>query len=106
MVVLGTIQANSIGEVIKIAFTDSLTGLAADLTGVSTIHYIFVAPDGTRTVRNGVVNGTAAAGNVKYTTVSGDINQIGYWEAQGVLGYAGGNTLYSSPAKLRITGNL
>lgn len=104
--VIGIIPENSIGLAINIAVADALSGTAVDLTSVTGISFVFVDPAGNKTTRVGSVSGTPTAGTVKYVTVSGDINSVGYWALQVVLAFSGGKTLYTSPAQLRVKGNL
>lgn len=73
------IHLNDIGTKFRVTVMEGDT--AVDLTGFSSIDFIFLKPD--KTPLN--VTGTAEDvpnGIVSYTTVSGDLDQTGRWKIQ------------------------
>lgn len=70
---------NDIGTLIKV-------DVGSDVTG-ATVHKIkFIKPDGT----TGEWDATVATQYLQYTTVDGDLNQIGEWVVQALVTTASG----------------
>lgn len=101
-----TIQQNQIGMPIQVAITDSLTGLARDLTG-ATITYVFLSPVNVRTTKTGSIVGNPTNGVVVYLTQEGDLNFVGSWQFQIEIFYSsGGNTFFTGTSRINVRANL
>lgn len=79
-------QIGDIGA--HITFTVSDDAGAIDLTGATQLSMYLRAPSGAvKTVTPALLD--AANGRVRYTTISGDLDEVGNWQAQ--VGYALGS---------------
>ena len=78
-----------IGTQFVLTLTDD--GAVVDISASTTKQFYFRKPDGSaKTVTaEFVTDGTD--GQLKYTTVSGDIDQAGYWEIQARIEMGGGD---------------
>lgn len=77
-------------------------GTAEDVSAASLIRFHFVKPDRTVLSVTGAFEGTGADGKVQYTTVSGDIDQLGLWRYQVYITLSGG-VLHSDVGMFRVT---
>lgn len=74
------VRQNDIGVVFEVTLQDK--GVAVDLTGNSALELVFRKPDGTRLNKTAALSGGATLGVIKYTSISGDLDQIGSWSLQ------------------------
>ena len=74
------IHLDDIGTIFEVALKDCDN--AVDLTGATTLEYIFQKPDGSLVTRTALINGDPTLGVLNYTTVSGDLDLIGSWKLQ------------------------
>lgn len=70
-----TLEDKSYNGTHRIQFPIQKDGVAWE--GIDSVTYTFLAPDGTSFDRSAVESGTP--GTWYYDTVSGDLNQVGYW---------------------------
>lgn len=98
------VHLNDIGTVFEATFQDQ-DGSVLDISGATTKQLIFVAPDGTKDTQSGSFTNTGADGKLQYTTVSGDIDQVGTWKWQGYIVLSSG-TWYSDIKTFSVLGNL
>lgn len=73
------IHLNDVGTKFRVTVMEGTT--AVDLTGYTSITFVFQKPDKTLLSVTGTVE-DVAAGIVSYTTLSGDLNQTGKWKLQ------------------------
>jgi len=57
---------------------------------------ILVKPDGTEVEKVAAFLTDGTDGIIAYTTISGDIDQLGLWSYRGKLTFPGGGTLYTN----------
>jgi hypothetical protein len=89
-----------------IEFTVQEKGEIVDISSASaTKQIIFKKPDATTTTKSGsfVTNGTD--GKFYYTTIAGDIDQAGAWQAQAYI-VTGSFVGYSMPVAFTVNDNL
>lgn len=53
-----------------------------DVSNADNIYIIFQKPDGSDLTKSASIVNTGSDGNIRYTTVAGDIDQIGTWQIQ------------------------
>jgi hypothetical protein len=76
------IHVDDIGTKIRVTIVEGVTNpVAVDITGYTSIDFIFEKPDKTQITRTASVE-SAANGIVFYTTISGDLDQPGRWRMQ------------------------
>lgn len=93
------VHKGDIGTVFQCTFKDQ-DGSVVDLSGYTSVQIIFLKPDHTAETKDMTVT-DAANGVANYTTVSGDIDQAGYWEYQGKAVIPSG-TWYSLQKKFPV----
>lgn len=74
------IHLNDIGTIFEIALKDCEN--AVDLTGATTLEYIFQKPDSSTVTKTAIVAGDPTLGILNYTTISGDLDALGNWKIQ------------------------
>lgn len=57
-------------------------GVDVDISGATTLQFILKDPVGTVTTKTASLTSGGTDGKVEYTSVSGDIDQVGGWEFQ------------------------
>jgi len=80
------VHVGDIGTVFEIELQDD--GVAVDLSNVNTASVIFQKPDKTSVTKTGTVDVDSSL--VKYTTISGDLDQAGRWKLQVLVQMAAG----------------
>lgn len=81
MSVENQIHVNDIGTIFRLTITDE-NGTAVDISGATTKTIYFRAPDNTLLTKAGSFYTDGTDGILQYTTVSGDIDQVGEWNWQ------------------------
>jgi DUF4097 and DUF4098 domain-containing protein YvlB len=76
-----------------------------DVSTASSIEIMFKKPDGSLLTVVGTFLTDGTDGKVYYDTVSGDIDQIGYWKVQGKVTFPTG-LFYSDIHKFQVYSNL
>ena len=81
------VHFNDIGTEFLVTINDCVSGTASalNLVGASTLQLIFKAPSGARYAKNAVFNTDGSDGKIKYTTVDGDLNEVGTWRLQAYI---------------------
>ena len=74
------IHVGDIGTLITLAITDA--GTAVDLSSATTKQIIFLKPDRTKLTKSAEFSTDGTNGQLKYTTVSGDLDLAGFWQVQ------------------------
>jgi hypothetical protein len=74
------IHAGDIGVVFNITVMNGTTVL--NLSNADNISIIFQKPDGNDLTKTATLLTNGTDGKIKYTTVSGDLDQIGTWQIQ------------------------
>ena len=77
------IHLNDIGTIFRLTIKDGDS--VVDISGATTKNIIFTSPGGTSTTQAGSFTNSGTDGKLQYTSVSGDINEVGTWELQASL---------------------
>jgi len=75
---------NDVGTVFLVTVQDCVSGTAAalDVSSATSLQLVFSAPDGTSSTKTATLNTDGTDGKIKYTTVDGDLDQVGTWRLQ------------------------
>jgi len=76
------IRLNDFGTVFEFTITDGVLGTPIDLSQVSNITLTLVPPSKVSKDRTASVYGDPTDGVCRYTTIAGDIDEIGKWQSQ------------------------
>jgi hypothetical protein len=74
------IHYNDIGTVLTITLKDGTS--VVDISAATTYNIIFGKPDGTSVEQSGTFTTDGTDGKMYYTTVDGDLDQVGWWDIQ------------------------
>jgi hypothetical protein len=85
----GEIRYNDIGTPFRPTIKDQ-DGSVVDVSGATTLTIRFERPDGTTFDKDASLNGDGTDGVLKYVTVDGDLNGLGFWELQAYVETAEG----------------
>jgi hypothetical protein len=78
---VATIHVDSTGTAFRQTLVDG-DGVAIDLTGATTVEFIFERPDETQFTRTATVVGLATAGLIQYVALNGEFDMPGSWRYQ------------------------
>ena len=73
-----------LGTIFRLTITDT-AGTASDVSTASTKYIYFQDPDGTKTQKTAAFYTDGKDGIIQYTTIAGDIDQVGTWQVQGYV---------------------
>lgn len=79
--------------------------VAVDLSTATTKQLIFRKPDGTKLTKNASFVTDGTDGKLKYVSVSGDLNEAGYWKLQAYIAI-GSNAWKTNTTIFRVHPNL
>jgi len=97
------VHLGDVGTQFQVTFKDGST--VVDISEATTKQLIFKKPSGNVLTKSGTFLTDGSDGILTYTTVSGDVNEIGRWQLQGYLVIAG--KIFSSDiVKFRVYRNL
>tara|TARA_B110000495_G_C22882824_1_gene514861 strand:- start:465 stop:794 length:330 start_codon:yes stop_codon:yes gene_type:complete len=101
------VHLNDIGTVFLVTVNDCVAGTSAalDVSTASTLELVFKSPSGSASTKTASLNTDGTDGKIYYTTVDGDINQIGTWRIQAKIGIGGG-TFRSDVGSFKVYENL
>jgi len=78
---MAEIHKGDIGTIFLLTLRDG--GTAVNVASASsTKNIIFKKPSGEVITKGAAFNSDGSDGKIKYTTVLGDLNEVGYWEMQ------------------------
>lgn len=97
------IHVNDVGTVFKVTIADCPDSL--DVSSATTKTLKFKKPSGEVLSKAGVFFTDGTDGIIKYTSVSGDLDECGRWELQAFL-VLGVSSYHSDVAKFRVFRNL
>lgn len=97
------IHIEDIGTQFIITINDG--SVAVDLSTASTKQIIFRKPSGSKITKNASFVNTGSDGKIKYTTLSGDLDEAGYWKIQVYL-VIGSNSWKTDMMIFRVYPNL
>lgn len=96
---MNTVRRLDIG--VKLLVTLTSNGLPFDVSSASLIQFLFKKPDQSVLTTTGSWNTTGTDGNVQYTSIANDFDQIGLWKYQ-VHIVMPGETLTSTQSSFRV----
>jgi hypothetical protein len=100
-----SLRLNNIGVLIKVTINDCGTDSAVDISTATTKQLIFTKPSGTKVTKSASFFTTGTDGILTYTTVSGDLDEIGTWQFQGYV-VIGTNEFTSTIDTFKVERNL
>lgn len=83
------IHVDDVGTIFRVTVTDE-DGAALDISAATLKQIVFEKPDETTTTKTASLDTDGTDGIMRYTTVSGDLDQAGRWKIQGVVGLPSG----------------
>ena len=72
-----------------LTIVDAETCLAIDISSMTTLQVKYYKPDGTVVTKTAVFLTDGTDGKIVYTTVTGDIDQVGMWSYRGAVAKVG-----------------
>lgn len=80
---------NDVGTVIMTTINDCVSGTSSplDVSGAVSVSLVLKSPSGISSTKLAVFDTDGSDGKVKYTTISGDLNEIGTWRMQAVVNF-------------------
>jgi hypothetical protein len=82
------IHFNDIGTVLTITVKDGDS--IVNISAATTYDIILGKPDGTSVTKTGTWTTNGSDGKTEYTTVDGDLDQVGWWKIQAFIIDSGG----------------
>jgi hypothetical protein len=76
-----------------------------DVSNANNIYIIFEKPDGTDVTKTASLINDGSDGNIRYTTIVGDLDQVGTWQIQAKVDF--GSSVFSTEIqKFKVQRNL
>jgi hypothetical protein len=97
------IHVQDFGVIFEVTIVEG--GVAVDISAATTLTIKFKKPGGSTLTKTAVLSGTGVDGKMRYTTVSGELDQVGLWEIQAYL-VSPSWTLSSSTEHFEVFPNL
>ncbi len=97
------IHVGDIGTQITLSITDA--GTAVDLSSATTKQIIFLKPDRTKLTKTAEFATDGTNGQLKYTTIAGDLDLAGFWQVQAYVVLPTGEW-HSSTEMFEVSENL
>lgn len=98
------VHVGDIGTAIQVTLYDGSTAL--DVSGAASLTMYLTKPSGTTLTKTATNVTDGTNGQIKYTTISGDIDEAGLWTLQVKVVLVNGNTWYTDVARFRVFSNL
>lgn len=83
------IHKNDIGTIFKFTLKDC-DNIVVDISGATTKNILFTKPTGVLLTKAGTFTTNGTDGLLQYTTLSGDLDVLGVWQAQAMIVLANG----------------
>ena len=93
-----------IGTIFELYITDT-AGVAINVSTASVKYFYFQNPSGNKMRRTAAFKTTGVDGKLTYTTLLGDIDEVGTWSVQGYVETSLGK-FYTEKATFRVYPNL
>jgi BppU N-terminal domain len=103
---MDSIQKGAIGVDIVLTVTED--GAALNIASATGKKIILGKPDGTRLEKEAAFVSDGSDGKIKYTTIAGDLDAAGVWQAQAeftLSGFTGRGTMTTFEVKPNIEGD-
>ena len=79
-----TVHLGDVGTVLESTIYDRTTPAdPLDLTTATELTYKLKKPSGAIVTKTATLSGSGSAGKIRYTFVSGDLDELGTWKVQG-----------------------
>jgi len=101
-------QFNDIGTVFRVTVYDTTktgTSVIANISDATVLNIYFRRPDGTSFTRTATFTDDGTDGQIQYTTVDGDLNQVGTWAIQAYVSTPSGSWR-TNTANFRVYENI
>ena len=98
-----TININDIGTDLQITVKEGTS--VVDISTATTLQILLTAPSGAVKTKTATLINTGTDGQMRYTTVSGDIDEVGTWDYYGRVTYSA-SQVYTTidPQQFTVTG--
>ena len=93
-----------VGTIFRFLLTDC--GTPADVSTATSLAICFLKPDQTVLTKTATFTNVGTDGLIQYTTVPGDIDQVGGWQWQGVVAFPGGSIFHSAVREFEVFTNI
>lgn len=97
------IHAGDIG--VKFNITVMNGAVPLDVSNANNIYIIFQKPDGSDLTKTATLVTNGTDGNIRYTSVSGDLDQIGTWQIQARVDF-GASVFSTDIQKFKVYRNI
>jgi len=86
------VHYNDIGTVFLVTVNDCVSGTSTilDISTASSLSLVFKSPSGASNTKPATLYTDGTDGKIYYTTVDGDLNQVGTWRIQAIVNIGGG----------------
>ncbi len=86
------VHYNDIGTEFLVTIKDCVSGTPTvlDVSSATTKELTFKSPSGVSATKSAVLFTDGSDGKIKYTTVDGDLDEVGTWRIQAKIGIGGG----------------
>jgi hypothetical protein len=98
------IHIHDIGTLLLTTIKDGTS--VVDISGATTRQIILGKPDGTALTKSGTFTTDGTDGKLQYTTVSGDLNAIGWWKIQAYIVTSTGGEFRSDIENFEVHRNI
>tara|TARA_R110000824_G_scaffold101260_6_gene240582 strand:- start:1499 stop:1828 length:330 start_codon:yes stop_codon:yes gene_type:complete len=101
-------QLNDNGVSFVLTVKDCVAGTETivNLSGTTSKEIIFKSPSGTTATKTASFESDGTDGKIKYTTVSGDLNEVGTWRIQAEVQFTAHNVYRSEIETFKVYENL
>ena len=97
------VQQGAVGTTLQLELLDD--GAVVDVSSATTKEIILEKPDGSTVTKTAAFVTDGTDGKIKYTTIAGDLDQVGRWRIQGRIISSSGNWP-SEAGTFRVKANL
>lgn len=98
------IHVDDVGTIFELAIV-GCDALPVNITNATSLKIIIVKPDQTKLTKTAVMFGAGTSGVIRYTTITGDLDQIGKYKLQAEVTLPAGKW-YSDIQSFSVKGNL
>jgi len=80
---------NDTGTLFLITINDCVGGVSTpmDLATASSMSIVLKSPSGISSTKTATLNSDGTDGKIEYTTVDGDLNEVGTWRMQAIVNF-------------------
>lgn len=80
------IHKHDVGTILRLTITDD--GVAVDVSGSATKQIELRKPSGAVLLKTAAFTNAGVDGKIQYTTIAGDLNEVGDWQMQAKVTFA------------------